>query len=280
MKTLLTTIAIGAGLYLLVGLALYTFQRRLIYYPDPTYLTPDQVGLTGVEEVKLKTPDGETLIAWWSRAAAGQPTLIYFHGNAGGLANRAPRVERFADAGLGVFMLAYRGYSGSTGQPTENALIADALLAYDYLRENGLQAQELVPYGESLGSGVAVQLAAQRSVGALVLDAPYTSLPDIGKRLYPFIPVERFMTDRFDSMAHISKVEAPILIMHGSNDVTIPLELGKTLFEAAPEPKEMAVIEGAGHSDIYMFGAMEHLQRFLARFRPRSALPEKTADSA
>jgi fermentation-respiration switch protein FrsA (DUF1100 family) len=264
--------AIGLVLvYVAATSLLYGFQRRLIYYPDPEYSTPADAELEGiVREVRLDTPDGERLVAWWAPAAPGQPTLLYFHGNAGNLDSRADRFHLFHKAGLGVFMPAYRGYSGSTGTPSETALVADAKLAYDYLRQKGLAADDIVAYGESLGSGVAVQLAVAKKIDALVLDAPYTSLPDIGKWLYPAMPVRTFMIDRFESKRYIKGVKAPILIMHGTNDRTIPIQFGKALFEAAPEPKKMEVIEGAGHSDIYDFGALEMLQRFLRSHRQKA----------
>ena len=263
MQTLLTTAAIAAALYLAALIALYVFQRSLIYYPDPTRYTPAQAGLSGVREVVIETQDGEHILAWWAPASPGRPTFLYFHGNAGGLITRADRIKRFAGAGFGVFMPAYRGYAGSSGKPSEAAIVADALLAYDYLRKAGIAPDDIIAYGESLGSGVAVQLAAARPVSALILDAPYTSLPDIGKHLYPFAPVATFMVDRFESKEHIAKVKAPILILHGTNDTTIPIELGRSLFDAAPEPKEMAAIQGAGHSDIYLFGAFTRLREFI-----------------
>jgi fermentation-respiration switch protein FrsA (DUF1100 family) len=211
----------------------------------------------------LQTPDGARLIAWYAPPAAGKPTLLYFHGNAGGLSDRADRIKRFAGAGYGVFMPSYRGYSGSTGTPSELAINADARLAYEHLRKLGVAEQAIVLYGESLGSGVAVRLASEQPVGAVILDAPYTSLPDVGKLFYPVMPVQTFMVDRFDSKKHISAVRAPILILHGTNDQVVPFTLGKALFEAAPQPKEMVVLQGAGHSDIYAFGAFSRLDEFL-----------------
>ncbi|WP_245297019.1 MULTISPECIES: alpha/beta hydrolase [Rhodomicrobium] len=266
----LLIVALGlVGLYVAAAFSLYMLQRRLIYFPDSTYYTPEDEGLTDVREVKLDTPDGERVIAWWSRAAKGQPTLIYFHGNAGNLVDASERLKMYANVGLGVFMPSYRGYSGSSGRPSETALVADALLAYDYLRKQGLPASDIIPYGESLGTGVAVQLAAARPVGALILDAPYTSLPDVGKLLYPIMPVQTFMVDRFESKRHIAGVKAPILIMHGTADRTVPFSLGKQLFDLAPEPKQMAVLNGAGHSDIYNFGALARLRAFIAKYRQK-----------
>jgi fermentation-respiration switch protein FrsA (DUF1100 family) len=263
MNVLISLGSVALGLYLVVAVSAYVFQRRLIYYPDPIYTTPADEDLDGVEEIRLATPDGETLIAWHARAEAGRPTILYFHGNAGDLASRAPRLQRFAGGGLGVFMPAYRGYSGSTGSPSEAALVADAQLAYEHLRKSGIPAGRIIVYGESLGTGVATQLAASREIGALVLDSPYTSIPDVGRWLYPFLPVETLTIDRFESKRYIGQVKAPILILHGTNDNTIPIELGRNLFQLAPEPKEMAELKGAGHSDIYLFGAWDKLRRFI-----------------
>lgn len=275
MQTLLSIAVVLGGLYVTASLSLYLLQRRLIYFPNPAYYTPADEGLTNVREIKLDTPDGERLIAWWSPAGQGQPTLLYFHGNAGTLVDASQRLKLYAGAGLGVFMPSYRGYSGSTGTPSERALVADALLAHDHLRNQGVAPGDIIPYGESLGSGVAVQLAAARPVGALILDAPFTSLPDVGKRLYPVMPVRTFMIDRFESKRHISGVKAPILILHGTKDTTIPIELGKALFEAAPEPKELAILEGAGHSDIYLFGAFPRIRAFIYKYRRQADGPQR-----
>ena len=264
---LLTLGGVAAAAYLTVALGAFLLQRKLIYFPDPIYVTPAEEDLEDVKEVKLATPDGETLIVWHAAAAPGKPTILYFHGNGGHLAARGPRIQRFASAGYGVFMPAYRGYSGSTGSPSERTLVADAQLAYEHLRKRGLAARDILVYGESLGSGVATQLAASREVGALILDAPFTSVPDVGKLKYPFLPVETFTIDRFESKRHIVQVKAPILILHGTEDSVIPIEMGRALFRLAPEPKEMVELKGAGHSDIYMFGAFEPLRRFIERIR-------------
>jgi fermentation-respiration switch protein FrsA (DUF1100 family) len=252
-----------AGVYVIAVMALFFIQRQLIYHPDPTRYIPANHRLTGVEEVILKTSDGESIVAWYSPPKPGKPTLLYFHGNAGGLLTRSDRISLFTDAGYGVFMAAYRGYSGSTGLPSEKAIIADAALAYDYLIKQGVPAERLLLYGESLGTGVAVQIAAAHSVAAMVLDSPYTSLVDVAKGVYPIVPVELLMVDRFDSKAYISRVHVPILIMHGEKDVVVPTKLSEKLFMAANEPKERVVIPEAEHSDIYNFGAFATLQRFL-----------------
>lgn len=252
-----------AVVYGIAVMALYFLQRWLIYHPDPTRYIPAQHRLANVEEVTLKTSDGERIVAWYSPPKPGKPTLLYFHGNGGGLLTRSDRISLFTEAGFGLFMPAYRGYSGSTGLPSEKAIIADATLAYNYLLKQGIPAERIVLYGESLGTGVAVQVAASHCVGALVLDSPYTSLVDVAKGTYFFVPVELLMADRYDSKAYINRVHAPLLIMHGEKDVVVPPRLSEKLFMEANEPKERVVIPGAGHSDIYYFGAFATLKRFL-----------------
>jgi uncharacterized protein len=262
-KLLFGVVIFVLGAYLVVAISLFVFQRRLIYPADPTRHSPAEAGLDTVQEVNLKAADGETLVAWYAPARPGQPTLLYFHGNGGTLLVRAERIRRFLGDGLGVFMPAYRGYSGSTGSPSEAALIADAKLAHDHLLGMGLRPEDIVIYGESLGTGVAVQLAANRRSAGVVLDAPYTSLLDIARHHYRFIPVKFFLLDTFASIDYITRIDAPLLVMHGTEDRVIPLEYGKALYEAADQPKQMAVLRGAGHSDLYAFGAMQIVRRFI-----------------
>jgi uncharacterized protein len=264
-------LVILAVVFVATTMSLYVLQRRLIYRPDETYRTPADAGLQGVEIVTLEANDGARLVAWYAPAAPGKPTFLYFHGNAGGLITRSDRIRRFADAGYGVFMPSYRGYSGSTGSPSETAIISDATLAYNHLLSRGVAPQNIVLYGESLGTGVAVRIGAEHQVAAVVLDSPYTSLVDIAKTIYRIVPVETFMVDRFDSMAHIGQVHVPLLVMHGRNDVVIPLKFSEALFEAANNPKERVVVEGAGHTDIYYHGAFATLRRFVDAHTGRAA---------
>jgi hypothetical protein len=258
--------ALAAGLYAASCLGVYVFQRRLLYFPDPTHYTPKQAGVAGVEEIALATPDGERLVAWYKPAPGSAPVLLYFHGNGGGLAGRAGRIEALAGAGLGVFMLSYRGYSGSTGSPSEKALVADGLLAFDRLVALGVAPGRIVLYGESLGTGVAVQVAAQRRAHALILEAPYASIAGEAKAHYGFLPVDWLLADRFDSAAHIARVGAPLLVMHGARDVVIPAASSRALFEAGGEPKEYAEFSQGGHNDLYEFGALDRVMGFLGKY--------------
>lgn len=253
MKIVLGLLAI----YLLVVGAAYALQRRLTYHPDTTRVAPSDTGLVGVEERELKTPDGETVLVWYGKAQPGKPTLLYFHGNAGSFEFRTERIRRYMARGIGMYMMTYRGYGGSSGEPSERANVADGKLAYDALVADGVQPQDIIVYGESLGTGIAVQVAAEKKVGGLILDAPYSSLVDAAEVHYPYLPARLLMTDRYDSMAYIGRVTVPLLVLHGELDGVVPITLGRKLFAAANEPKTMRTFPQAGHSDHWNFGSYE-----------------------
>jgi fermentation-respiration switch protein FrsA (DUF1100 family) len=247
--------------------AIAVFQRSFIYFPDKKYYQPKDVHLQDVQEISLQTPDGVRIIAWYLAPAQGKPTFLYFHGNGGGLVNRVERFRLFQKAGYGLFMPSYRGYSGNKGKPTETALFADAKLAYDHLLKQGVKSGRIVLFGESLGTGVAVHLAAEKEVkvAAVVLDAPFTSLVAIGQEKYPWLPVGLLLQDRFDSISVIKQIDAPLLVMQGSTDQVIPVSMAKKLYATASEPKEMKIISGAGHSNIFAFDAMPELKAFIEK---------------
>ena len=256
MSLMMKTTAVVLGAYGLVVVAAWLGQRRLLYVPDPARVAPISLGLAGVAEAELVTPDGARLVIWRVAAKPGRPTLLYFHGNAGNLASRANRVRRYADAGFGLLMLSYRSYGGSTGRPSEANNLADARQAYEHLRAEGIGAGEIVLYGESLGSGVAVQLAVERPVGAIVLDAPYTSIVDVALRSYPFRPVRPLLADRYESSRLIGQVKAPVLVLHGVMDRVIPVEMGRALHAVANEPKRLAIFPEGRHTDLDEHGAV------------------------
>ena len=227
-------------------------QRRLIYRPDPKRVPPFVEGLDGVAEVELATPDGARLVAWYAPPVGEAPTILYLHGNGGGLYDRSARVRHFQAAGHGVLMLAWRGYAGSTGRPSESANLADARLAHEWLLSQGIAARRIVLFGESLGTGVAVWLAAQlaqlgRPVAGVILDSPYSSLVDVAAAHFPYAPVRWILRDRYDAIAHIARIGAPMLILHGELDRVVPYALGRRLFEAAREPKRHVAFAGIGH---------------------------------
>ena len=249
--------------YVLIVAVAYFAQRKFTYFPNATRVTPAETGLEGFREVELPTPDGERLIAWYAPAPAGRPTLLYFHGNGGGLQNRAMRFQRYQNAGFGILVMSYRGYSGSTGRPSEANNIADARLAYDHLIKQGLKPSDIILYGESLGTGVAVQLAASVPVAGVVLDAPYTSIVEVGAKSYPILPLRWIMVDRYESDKYIDRINAPLLILHGARDPIIPLEMGQRMHELAREPKRIVVFPEGRHIDLDKYGGADIVKAWI-----------------
>lgn len=272
-----TIVVIAIGAYSAVIGGMYAFQRNLLYVPDTANTTPAASGAPELSVVTIETLDGLALASWHRPPTApGRPTIVYFQGNGGHLGYRGMRMRPFLDAGFGVFMVGYRGYGGNPGRPTELGLYADARAALEFLDGKGVPAAEVVLYGESLGSAVAVHLARERAdaggpVAAVVLEAPMSSASDVGAHHYPFAPVRLLLKDRFDSAGKIAGIQAPLLIVHGTRDRVVPLRFGETLFNAAVEPKEAIWIADAGHGDLDRFGIQHAVIRFLDN-RARLAL--------
>ena len=254
-----------AWLLLVVGIAFG--QRSVMYLPHKSRVAPATAGLVGVVESELATPDGERLVVWRAPAKPGQPTVLYFHGNGEPLTYRAGRIKSFQAEGWGIHLHAYRGFSGSTGSPSEAAIVADAKLAYDRLRAEGIAATDIVLYGESLGTGVAIQVAVSRPAAALILEAPFTSLVAAWRQFVPFVPLDLIMRDRYESDKVIGRLNMPLLIVHGEKDPLVGVKLGRALFALAPEPKTLAILPRARHMNVHKYGAMDHIKAFVATLR-------------
>jgi len=264
LKWLLIVFVLGYGGLLAL---MYVFQRSLQYFPDRARTAPAAAGLPQAEEITLRTADGERLIAWHIAPRGDKPVLLYFHGNGGALNLRADRFAWIANGGYGLVALSYRGYGGSTGSPSETGLILDAQAAYDFAVAR-YPAKRIVLWGESLGTAVAIALAAERAVGGLILDAPFTSAADVGAAAYPFAPVRWLMKDPFHSDRRIGRVTAPLLVLHGARDAIVPLAFGERLFALANEPKRFVRLPMGNHVDLDDHGAADIVKVFLAELPP------------
>jgi uncharacterized protein len=240
-------LAFLVAIYGLAVVGLAVFQRRLLYFPDRRLTHPAEAGMSGVEELRLVTDDGEMLVAWHLPPRKGHPLILYFHGNGGALVDRVPRFRMFAASGYGLLAVSYRGYGGSTGSPTQTGLMRDGEAAYREARARGYESDHIVLMGESLGTGVAIALAATHEAAALVLDSPYSSAVDVAAVHYRMLPVRWLMFDRYRSDLAIRDVRIPVLIVHGDDDRVIPMNLARRLFERANEPKEFISVAGGGH---------------------------------
>ncbi|MEM8590888.1 MAG: alpha/beta hydrolase [Pseudomonadota bacterium] len=268
-RFLKSLLAAAVALYLLAALGMYAFQRQLMYHPGAELLKPAAYGLQNVTAHSLITPDGETLTLWHAEAAPGAPTLLYLHGNAGTLAQRARKLAQIQAAGIGAAFLSWRGFGTSTGSPSETGLITDAQTAYDWLRAQNIPAQKIAILGESLGTGPAIQLAAANDTGALLLSAPYTATIDIAQSRFPWLPLRLLMKDQFKSRDHIARVAAPIHIAHGTADRVIPYAQGQALAALATAPVTFLTLEGRGHETTLDSAVTAQEIAFLTRILPQ-----------
>jgi hypothetical protein len=259
-------IALVASLGYLGGVAVLFFEQRSFIFPVPQAFrtTPAAAGLAEAEEQFLLTADGERVIVWHVPAKPGHAVVLFFHGNGDFLAGLVGRFREITEDGTGLVALSYRGYAGSTGQPSEQGLLQDAAAAYAFAIAR-YKLDQIVVWGFSLGTGVAVALAATHPVGRLILEAPYTSIPDVASSLWllRIAPTHWLMRDQFRSDQRIAGVTVPVLIMQGGRDSTIPIGLGGRLFALAHEPKQFVRFPEGGHANLDNYGAIETAHRFI-----------------
>jgi uncharacterized protein len=263
--TVLKWLVAIASIGYLGGLAVLYFAQRSLIFPAPQTVrtSPEAAGFPEAEEHLLTTADGEKVIVWHVAARPGHPVVLYFHGNGDHLAGFFGRFRELISDGTGIVALSYRGYAGSTGQPSEAGLLQDAAAAYAFT--TALTSEDrIVVWGFSLGTGVAVALAAEHPVGKLILEAPYTSIADVAATLFRFVPVRWLIRDSFHSDARIGRVTAPLLIMHGARDFTIPIGFGERLFALAHEPKQFVRFPEGGHDNLGNYGAIDTARQFIA----------------
>ncbi|KTD28763.1 Bem46 protein [Legionella israelensis] len=228
---------------------LYGLQRSFIYLPAKITPQRGDFQANDMSKIKLQTADDLSLLAWYKAAEDNLPTVIYLHGNAGHIGYRMPIARKLMDAGFGVLLVEYRGYGGNAGRPSEKGFYMDGEAAIQFLLQRGLTPQEMVLYGESIGSGVATYLAAKLPVCAVILQSPMTSLKGLARFHYPWFPFSPW--DKYDSLKRIDKINASLLILHGKQDRVVPFEEGKTLFEKAVEPKLMISFTDRGHNNLW-----------------------------
>ncbi|MDI6402137.1 alpha/beta hydrolase [Balneolaceae bacterium ANBcel3] len=241
-------IMLGGG-YLLILLLMYLLQASFVYYPSREITTTPQDRGLDYEDVKLKTSDGIMIHGWYVPASQDRATLLFFHGNAGNVSHRMESITLFHELGLNVLIIDYRGYGNSKGTPSEKGTYEDARAAWNFLTQvKDKKPESIILFGRSLGGGIASWLATQTQPAALVLEASFTSAPDLASELYPFLPVNLLMHIRYPVLKHIANTDAPVMVLHSKNDEIIPFHHGKRLYEEASEPKRWLEMRG-GHND-------------------------------
>ena len=242
---------------------LYFYQRNLMYHPDENNYYNDKLSVN-IEKIKVQTQDGLDLLGWFhEKDIKKYKTILYFHGNAGSLENRIHKLNHFRDMNVNFLIIAWRGFSGNQGKPSETGLYKDGESAIKWLLKKGVDEKNIVIYGESLGTGVATHLSQNKEFAGVILETPFTSMIDAAKKFYPYIPVGLLLKDKFENKNKIKNIKSPILIMHGEKDQIVPFEMGKKMFEIANEPKYSYFTKYDNHMMEYDESLVKALNSFL-----------------
>jgi len=250
--------------YLFICVVVFLMQRKLQYFPFGSVQNPYEIGLTHFNEVNINTKDNEKLRAWYYKNENSNNVIIYFHGNAANLENRKNKYQAFAeDSNYSILAITYRGYPGSTGSPSEQGFYLDGQAAVDFIYAQGFNDNNIILYGESIGSGVAIEMATKINAKALILESPFTSVEMVAKKTYWFLPVSLMLKDRFDNQEKLQKLDLPILIIHGKKDKVVPVSHGIDLAESYSGPKKLVLTENDGHMTFSGGFLIENINSFI-----------------
>ena len=250
-------------LYLFFGLLLFLFQRRIVFNKSGHPGTPKDYNLFSTKAIQIPTEDRIQLLSWFHLGSKKLPLLVYFHGNSFHIGDRAYRVQRYINQNWSVLLVSWRGFSGNKGKPSESNLYKDGEAVLKWISENtNFTNQKIVVYGESLGSGVAVELGIKYSFLSIVLEAPFTSIADIARKRYKIYPTTYLVRDKFDNISKIAKLKSPLLIISGKKDEIVPHEHSIKLLNKAKVIKKGVFIDEAIHNNLYDFGIEKDVIRF------------------
>ena len=252
--------------YVLLLIVMFFFQSSLLYHPSVNNYVKDQAARepNEIEKVKITTKDKIDLVGWfYNKNLENFKTILFFHGNAGSLENRTYKLNHFKDLNLNFLIIAWRGFNGNKGKPNEIGLYEDAESAIRWLKMKGINEKNIILYGESLGTGVAVEIAQNKNYAGIILESPFTSMVNVGKKHYPFFPVRFLLKDKFESYKKITNILAPVLIMHGKVDKIVPYDMGKEMYELANEPKFFYSQEYGDHMVEYDEKLLLALKKFI-----------------
>ena len=249
--------------YFFILFSTYIFQRNLLYHPTENNYSGDKI-LVDVEKIKVTTQDNIQLVAWYHKKNLNNyKTILFLHGNAGSLENRIHKINHFKDMNINFLIIAWRGFSGNEGKPTEEGLYEDARSAVRWLKSNGVEENDIIIYGESLGTGIATEIAQNKNFAGVILESPFTSMIDAGKDKYPYLPVRLLLKDKYESDKKIKNIKSPVLIMHGKVDNIVPFHMGKKMYELANKPKYYYFSEYDDHMMEYNEKLLKALKDFV-----------------
>ncbi len=250
-------------IYFFILVSTYLFQRNLLYHPTENNYFGDKITVS-IDKVKIKTKDNIELSSWFHNKNINEyKTVLFLHGNAGSLENRIHKINHFKDIDINFLIIAWRGFSGNKGKPTEQGLYEDARSAVRWLKTKGVKENNIIIYGESLGTGVAAEIAQNKNFAGIILESPFTSMIAAGKDKYPYLPVRLLLKDKYESDKKIKNINIPILIMHGKVDNIVPFHMGKKMYELANEPKYSYFSEYDDHMMEYNQKLLKTLNDFI-----------------
>ena len=266
MKYLYLTLSSLIIAYIVLIIFIYFYQRNLLYHPSENNYQNDKIQFK-YDEIFINVDEEIQLKSWIIKKDFKKlKTLVIFHGNAGHLSNRIYKLNELYKLDINVLLISWRGFSGNKGSPTENNLYSDAKASINWLNEQGVNNSQIILYGESLGSGVAVELGKENNFNSIILESPFTSIENSAKIYYPYLPVRLLLKDRYDSISKIKMIKTPILIMHGKKDDVVPFSMGKELFEKANNPKQSYFTNEDDHMMEFNSSLLGEIEDFIKKY--------------
>ena len=266
MKYLFITLSSIVFAYFVVVVFIYFYQRNLLYHPSENNYQNDEVKFD-YEEVNIEVENEIKLKSWLiNKDFKKLKTLLIFHGNAGDLSNRIYKLNELYKLEINILLISWRGFSGNKGSPTEKNLYKDAEAAIKWLNKKDVSNNQIILYGESLGTGIAVEMAKKNDFNSIILESPFTSIENSAKIYYPYLPVKYLLKDRYDTISKINMVKSPIMIMHGEKDDVVPFSMGKKLFEKANNPKHSYFTSTDDHMMEFNPELLKEIKNFIEKY--------------
>ena len=266
MKYLYLTLSSLIIAYIVLIIFIYFYQRNLLYHPSENNYQNDKIQFN-YDEIFIKVNDEIQLKSWIIKKDFKKlKTLVIFHGNAGHLSNRIYKLNELYKLDINILLISWRGFSGNKGSPTENNLYQDAEASIQWLNKQGVNNNQIILYGESLGTGVAVEIGKENNFNSIILESPFTSIENSAKIYYPYLPVKLLLKDRYDSISKIKMINTPILIMHGKKDDVVPFSMGKELFEKANSPKQSYFTPDDDHMMEFNSSLLKKIKDFIEKY--------------
>ena len=260
---ILSIVGLVVLIYLTITSVLYYSQRSLLYHPTENNYSGDQLTVP-IDKVRIKTDDNIELLSWYhDKDIQNYKTILFLHGNAGSLENRIHKINHFNEMEINFLIISWRGFSGNKGKPTEEGLYKDAKSAVKWLINKGVKKENIIIYGESLGTGVATEISQNESFAGIILESPFSSMVAAGKSKYPIFPIGLLLKDKYESDKKIKNIKSPVLVMHGEADTIVPFWMGKKIYELANNPKYYYFPEYDDHMMEYNDKLLNTLKSFI-----------------